>query len=331
MGTLTLRDAFSGRRVAAEPRALVIHAQGDWLRSIQDGKFDFFTKLVRQATRAGVASRIVAADGTASGVLLEQDHINIIVGDAPSYGPNRLHALPGYIWGFWYLDEVGVFANSSLRFARFNADEIDQEKAEYFFNGVTGYMLRENVSKLAQEDRMRTPLQSAAATVFCQEIDGGDAPRAHYLTTEEILRTTARTCADQRVYVKPHPNQSKLRRKEILDICADYQNVVVSDASVHDLIEASACVVTQNSAAGFEALMQRRCVITCGRCDYWHATLTPKRKSDLVEALKYGPDAMADFPYPKYLYWFLDRNCLEPAKEEFERRAWARIKEKVFL
>lgn len=326
----TLRSAFATRRATQEPHALVIHAQGDWLKSIQDGKFEFFTKLVRQATRAGVASRIVSAEGTASRLLLEQDHINIVVGDLPSYGPNRLHALPGYLWGFWYLDEVGVFANSSLRFARFNPDTVDREKAEYFFNGVSGYMLRENVSKLAQEARQQSPLQSAAATVFCQEIED-TPPRSHYLTTEDMIRTAAEACREGRVYVKPHPTQSKLRRKEILAICADYAHVVVSEASVHDLIQASACVVSQNSAAGFEALMQRRCVITCGRCDYWHATLTPKTKKDLSEALTYGPDAMSEFPFAQYFYWFLDRNCLEPAKVEFESRAWARIKEKFFL
>lgn len=325
-----LRSAFGARRQMSEPHALVIHAEGDWLKSIQDGKFDFFSKLVRLATRQGVASRIVAADSSTSNLLLDQDHINIVVGDLPSYGANRLHALPGYLWGFWYLDEIGVFANSSLRFARFAPEQIDEDKAQYFFNGVSSYMLQENVSKLGQEDRMKSPLEPAEATVFCQEIE--TAPRrAHYLTTEEMIRTTASICKDGKVYVKPHPNQSKSGRKAILDIAADYQNVQVSDASVHDLSQAATRVVTQNSAAGFEALMQRRCVITCAKSDFWHATLTAKRISDLKEALQFGPEAMAGFAYDKYLYWFLDRNLLEPAKDEFEKRAWARIKDKFFL
>lgn len=325
-----LRSAFVQRRQTPEPHALVIHAQDGWLKSIQDGKFDFFTKLVRHAVRQGVASRIVAAGGQTSQLLLDQHHINIIVGDMPSFGPNRLHALPGYVWGFWYLDEVGVFANSSLRFARFAPEQIDQEKAEYFFNGVSSYMLRENVSKLGQEVRMKSPMHEAAATVLCQEIEHAPV-RTHYLTTEEMIRTTASASKGARVYVKPHPNQSKAARKAILDISADYQNVEVSDASVHDLIDAARVVVTQNSAAGFEALMQRRCVVTCAKSDYWHATLTAKRVSDLKEALTYGPEAMADFPFEKYFYWFLDRNSLESSKQDFEKRAWARIKDKFFI
>ena len=42
-------------------------------------------------------------------------------------------------------------------------------------------------------------------------------------------------------------------------------------------------------------------------------------------------EAMADFEYEKFFYWFLERNALEPAKEEFEKRAWARIREKFFI
>lgn len=325
-----LRAPFVFRRGASAISALVIHAEGSWHDSIKADKFDFFTKLVRHATKQGLTSRVVSAESNTSKLLLTQNHIHIMVGDLPGYAPGRLHAVPTHVWGFWYLDEVGVRWNSSLRFARFCPAEVDADKAEYFFNGVSGYMLRENVSNIPQEVRMKNPMQEAAAVVYCQEID--DAPtRSHYLGTEQMIRVTASTCAGEKVYVKPHPNQSKAVRKAIMDVAADYQNVIVSDASIHDLTDASRMVVTQNSAAGFEALMQKRCVITCAKSDYWHATLTPRRESDLREALKFGPEAMADFPYEKYFYWFLDRNCLEPAKEEFAKRAWARIKDKVFL
>lgn len=325
-----VKTSLSARRIATEPRSLVIHAEDSWLDSIRADKFDFFTKLVRHATEEGITTRTTDADGSASKLLLDQDHINIVVGDRPRYGRNLLHAMPTYVWGFWYLDEVGVHWNSSIRFSRFCAADVDADKAGYFFNGVTGYMLRENVSKFPQEPRMNAPLAPAAAVVFTQEIEDY-VNRSHYLTAEQMIRTTAATCADHKVYVKPHPTQSKTARKAIIDIAAEYRNIEISDASLHDLIEASTSVVTQNSAAGFEALMQKRCVITCAKSDYWHATLTPRRETDLREALTYGPETMADFPFEKYLYWFLDRNCLEPAKDEFIKRAWARIRDKAYF
>ena len=217
----TLTSPHLARPATQEPRALVIHAHGDWLKSVQDGKFDFFKKLVRTATARGTTSRIVAADGAASRLLLGQDHMHILVGCPPSYGRGQLHALPGHVWGFWYLDEVGTFQHSSLRFARFCADTVDADRAAYFFNGVTSYMLRENVSNRPQEPRLDKPLDPAAATIFCQQNELGPE-RSHYLTTEQMIRVTARTCAEERVYVKPYPDQTKLARKALIDLVADY-------------------------------------------------------------------------------------------------------------
>lgn len=312
------------------PRSVVIHAEENWLKPIRDGQFDFFTKLEARLKTEGLATHLVDADSRSSRLLLDGDGVHILVGERPAYGPRILHALPTYIWGFWYLDEIGAFWNSSIRFGRFHPAEIDADKADYFFNGVTGYMLRENVSKIAQEVRMPQPLQPAAVVVFCQDIETR-RDRSHYLTTEQMIRAAAQHRRDRTVYVKLHPHQSKAMRRDILAVCNDYPSIRVSEASVHDLIQASDVVLTQNSAAGFEALMQRKPVVTCAKSDYWHATLTAKSAGDLRDALTYAAEALADFPYEKYLYWFLDRQCLEPAKEVFAARVWARIREKALF
>lgn len=325
-----IRSPRAARRIGSDGKTVVVHADDGWLQKIRDGEIDFFTKLSKRISREGLALRVTATGGTSSKMLMAQDHVHIVVGDQPGYGRNMLHASPAYIWGFWYFDEVGINWNSSLRFAHFDPKLINQEKAEYFFNGMSSYMLRENVSRLPQDNRSETALPSAAATVFCQEIETR-ADRSHYLTTETMIRTTAEQNRDALVYVKLHPSQSKMERVRIMTICSDYTNIKISDASVHDLSQAAEIVVTQNSAAGFEALLQKKPVITCARSDFWHATLSPKRPSELVEALKFGASAMAGFDYAKYLYWFLDRKCLEPQKTEFATRAFGRIRDKAFL
>lgn len=87
-------------------------------------------------------------------------------------------------------------------------------------------------------------------------------------------------------------------------------------------------MVTQNSAAGFEAsmLMQKKLVITCAACDYHHATVVAKRPALLVQALHAAPLSQTGFDDEKYLYWFLAQNLLDPAKAEFADLAWARVK-----
>ncbi|WP_226554030.1 capsular polysaccharide export protein, LipB/KpsS family [Celeribacter naphthalenivorans] len=167
-------------------------------------------------------------------------------------------------------------------------------------------------------------------TILCQPSET-ETPSARYLSTEQMIATAANYDRDALVYVKPHPHQTKQGRRQILEICENHPNVKLSDASIHDLIEAARVVITQNSSAGFEALMQKKPVITCGKTDYWHATLTPRTVPDLKAAIEFGPETMAEFDYEGYFHWFLERQCLEPAKDNFAARAWARIKDKLML
>lgn len=325
-----LKSPLAARNIPKGVKSCVIHGYGSWFASIGEGRHDFFTKLVPKLIREGITPYLVEGNSRTSRTLLSENHVHIIVGGPPMFGPTLLHAFPSYIWGFWYFDEVGFGPDSSLRFARFCSDEVEREKADYFFNGVTGYMLRENVSKLRQEPRMDAPLRHATSTILCQMIEN-ETPRTHYLTTAEMIATAADFDTDAIVYVKPHPHHTKQGRRRILEICEDHPNVKVTDASIHDLIEAARVVVTQNSSAGFEALMQKKPVITCAKSDYWHATLTPKTTSDLRAAIEYGVETMSSFDYDGYFYWFLEKQCLEPAKDNFLPRAWARICEKLML
>lgn len=325
-----LKSPLSARNIPAGYKSAVIHAYGSWLNALVENKHDFFTKLSQRLSRQGLSPYLVEGNSRTSRGLLEQSHLHIIVGGPAMYGAGILHAFPSYLWGFWYFDEIGHGWNSSLRFARYSSDEVDAEKSAFFFNGVTGYMLRENVSKLGQEPRMDAPLRLATATIFCQPTDPAH-PRHNYLSIEQMIETASTYDKDALVYVKPHPNQSKATRRRILETCEDYPNVKTTDASIHDLIEASRVVITQNSTTGFEALMQRKPVITCAKSDYWHATLTPKTVADLRAAIEFGPETMRDFDFEGYFHWFLEQHCLEPSKDNFADRAWARVREKLML
>lgn len=302
--------------------SVVLHADAYWHSAIREGRIDFFDRLQKKLVDQGVPTRLVPLDGAASKVLLAQDHVNILAGGGPRIGRNLLYAAPAYVWGFWYLDPRGLHWRSSIRRAEFDAQAIDGERAAYFFNGVTGHMLRENVSRSPQA--ARSDQEPAAAVIYCQE-EAAAETSCNLLTTEEMIRTTAHAAAGP-VYVKLHPEQSPAEARRIAGIVARHPNVRLSGASVHDLNAAARVIVTQSSAAGFEALMQKKPVITCARTDFWHATLTPRSAADLADAVRYGPQAMAGFDYEAYFWWFLEDQCLEPQKAEFGDRVWARIR-----
>ncbi|MDO6457079.1 hypothetical protein Q4560_11205 [Celeribacter halophilus] len=325
-----IKSPLAARNIPAGLKSCVIHGYGNWHESIAQGQHDFFTKLLPKLEEKGFATYLVEGGSRTGRALLNTDHFHIIVGGPAMYGPTILHACPSYIWGFWYFDELGYGHNSSLRFARYHSDPEMREAAEYFFNGVTSYMLQENISKFAQEPRLEAPLPPSSATILCQPSEIGK-PGTRYLSLEQIIPEAARYDSDAPVYVKPHPHQSKQGRRRILGICEDYPNVKLTDASIHDLIAAARVVITQNSSAGFEALMQKKPVITCGKTDYWHATLTARTVGDLKTAIEFGPQTMAEFDYEGYFHWFLERQCLETAKDNFVARAWSRICDKLML
>ncbi len=311
---------------------VVIHADGAHLAELVTGTDGFFPKLAERALRDGIQTRAVRAHSKVAEMLQAPGlgHVHIVFGDRPNYAPDVLHVAPGPVKGFWYLDEVGVGANSSIRFGQFAPERLDKDAAEWFFNGVVSWMLEHNISPVDQPARIDPPAPKARVTIFCQEIERHPF-RAHYLTTEQMIRTVAEHETDRAIYVKPHPLQTKPMRRDIMATAQDYPNVQVTDASVHDLIAAADLVVTQNSRAGFEALMQKKPVVTCAKSDYWQATLTARTPEDLREAMDFGKAAMEDFPYEKYFYWHLHRHLLEVAKEDFADRAWKRIVEKAFI
>ncbi len=317
-------DARPKRRAGLGGRSVVVHAALPWLAPIRGGQVPFFTGLARRLAAEGVAMRVTALGGAASQVLAEQDHLHVVVGGPAPRGMNALHAGPAHVPGFWYLDGAGTKENSSIRCKRFDPGRVDGAEAEHFFNEVSGFMLRENVSNLPQP--ARAPQEEAAAAIFLQR-RADEEVSGRRLSTEEMIRGTAEAAAGRPVFVKPHPDSAPRLIRRIEALCEGLENVRLSRASIHDLAQAAEVVVTHASSAGFEALMQKKPVITCAAADYRHATLSPRDTADLRLAVREGAREMADFPFGKYFYWFLGRQCLEPRDAAFEERAWARIRE----
>lgn len=152
-----------------------------------------------------MATGLLQAGQPASNMLLQnRTHVHILIGPRQPSRPGILHAHPGYLRGFWYLDPVGVNMASSLLRRSFKLDQIDAKTARFFFNGVTSWNLRQNVSKFPQA--MRALLPSAYAVIFLQDIEHFASP-AHYIDSAKMLTLVAREADGARVYVKLHPAQ----------------------------------------------------------------------------------------------------------------------------
>jgi len=307
----------------SEPDALIVHAHGKRYNAVAQGRLSFFERIAEHGLSLGIPSYLVDQSDIASKILRDSNHINIIFGPSQEDGENIFHADESYIVGFWYLDPKGVFWNSSLQEKSFDQTKIDIKKATYFFNGVSGFMTRENYSKRPQSDRAASTLPGAQAVIFTQNIEKYMRP-IHHLTLREIVETTA-SGSDELVYLKPHPLFDAGALKSLADICKPFPNVQISNASVHDLIQASGLVISQNSAAGFEAMMHQTPAILCAECDYHHGAMTARTPQQLTDAIQNAPSFAKSFPFTKYFYWFLHDQMLEVQKPDFADRAWTRL------
>lgn len=313
---LTLIDRLGQTDFGKGP--VIVHASETWFRALREGRFAFFNKLAAKARSEGHGVFLIRAERKAAQRLFEKPYLHILIGPILPQGPHILHAHPHYIWGFWMLDPSGVHGRAAQADRVFDPDVIDHRAARYFFNGVTGYMRRENVSKLPQP--ARAPIDGAYATIFAQDIEHFKQP-LHYVPMAEVITRTAQAAQGRRVYLKLHPAGDAARNATLSEVARGC-GVTVSAASVHDLIAVSDRIVTQTSAVGFEALMHKKPVILCGRTEYHHAAWVVEEGIDLPRALEAAPVALASFPYEDYFYWVLAVHGFEPAKEEFADRVW---------
>ena len=309
-----IADLDAGRR------RLIVHAAESWHAAVMGGRFDFFVKLAATARAEAVQPLLVKAERPASQRLLGQRGLHLLIGPRHPVAPNVLHVHPGYLWGFWYLDPQGVNYRSSLGQLTFDPQGIDPQEAADFVRELRDRLVAANVSKFPQA--ARAPLPPAYAAIFVQEIESYGTP-VHHLTSETMLRVTAAAAGGAPVLVKLHPAQSADTAARLTALAATLRGVQVTAASLHDIAAAARVIVTQNSAAGFEALVQQRPVIICAISDYHAATLVARTPAALTEGLREAPARLAAFPYDAFLYWFLRQHQFQPAAPDFAARVWA--------
>lgn len=311
------------RQLESRLRPLILHAEEAWFRHILEGHCDFFEKIGAAAQAQGYKPLLIHAENLLSFELLDSNHLQIVIGPKRPKGARIFHAQPSYLKGFWYLDPQGYYWNSSLVDQEFDPQWVDSNAAVGFFSELRDHVLRHNISKRAQDRQIPGGLAPADVAIFVQDIEKY-RQSVHYLNTAEMI-TTACASVTGRVYIKPHPLQDAQSLCQLQTLCENIENAELSTASVHDLIAASAVVLSQNSAVGFEALLQRKPVLTCARTDYHHATLVCHTSKELQENLRRAAEAFTDFPFERYVYWFMGQQMLEPQRSDFPDRAWARL------
>lgn len=312
---------------AGQRRGVVVHASETWAQSVGRGDFGFVENLAQVVAQSGMGCWLLRAESRAARAALQRRAgplRHLLIGSAPHRGAWDFHILPAYVPGFWLMDPHGVHAAASIARAEFDPATVDPTRAAAFFARLQREVLGQNRSTFDQAPR-GTALPAATAAVFVQDIDDWRRP-VHYLDTETLLGTVADACAGGLVLVKLHPRQKPERAALVRRIVAARPGLTLTEASVHDVVAAAAVTVCQSSATGFEALLQRRAVISCAATDYHHACTVAHSPAGLRAALAGAAASQAArFDHARYLWWYLAHHCLEPAAPDFAARLATRL------
>jgi hypothetical protein len=300
---------LTGARLAALPDTLVFHARDKLAAGLGKGYFRLLEALAAHAGAAGWGVEIVEFSPKGQDLAVGcPRHLHVFMDDRPVYAANAVHAVPTYLHGFWYFDEIGSRNNSLQRLRRFDPRPMSADWAREFHAKLVRTFVDANLTKFPQADRGAEAVEPGCLAFFAQDFKPPRYHR-HHMGVCEMIDAALAVRGRRALYIKLHPNQT-LEETEVLARYHDpAAGVHVTQASIHDLLAAADCVLTVTSAAGFEAFLHRKPVVLGGQTDFWQNAITltdPARMGDAIAA------AMGRvWPHEKFLVWFLRQNCLE--------------------
>lgn len=311
----------------AIPKALAggqvafIHARRDIRRLIRDGQLPFYNRLCPLLSDMGYDISLMPFYRPPYLRWVNKRCLHIYRGPGqPRRGPGILHVAKGYLPWYWYIDPMGHRVNSNIAAKTFDPRTIDPEPANELFKKLRRRTVRQGASVRGQTDRGLEDVANGAIAIMLQRMVPGEGPKDAICTEAEMVRAVVAARGGHAVVIKYHPfGATKDVRRAVEDVVDPANGVHLVEANVHDILEAAAMVCTQTSGAGFEALLHRTPTLLFAGADYHHGAIT-------VQSLDSLPDAIAStkgrsFPYPKYVYWFLEQNLFRENGEDLHDRA----------
>ena len=224
--------------------------------------------------------------------------------------PGQFHLKVGTYRGHVVMDNAGYsgwasIANEPLEklIAGIEAGEAEQQWQRLYKENVEG-----GLSKYQQADEA-APLVDDFIFLPTQVLDDTVSVHADVDSLTLIHELAAWNRKTGRpVVVKRHPLCKFQSVQDALDTYAAAGSIIVSNASIHDLIRKAACVVTVNSGVGAEALIHLKPVISTGGSDYAAATTRIRTCEELRDVLdRQAWRSVSDGDVKKFLWLYTKR------------------------
>ena len=292
----------------AGPDTLFFHARGKLAASLAAGKFKLLAAFAAHAAAAGWGVRILQYSAASRAMVEAGGHLHVLMEDHPLYAPNCFHAVPSYLRGYWYFDEVASRNNSSHRLRPFDPRPMSEAFGNRFQAKLLEQFAGKNFSKFSQAGRGGEAIAPGCIVYFAQDFL---PPRfhKHYMSVTGMIDAGLAARGARAFHIKPHPNQSPAELATLKAYHRPEAGVFVTNASIHDLLAACDLVLTLTSAVGFEGFIHGKPLVLGGQTDFGQNAVTLTDPARMADAMA---EALArDWPHGRFLVWYLKRNCLE--------------------
>ncbi|MGP5648910.1 capsular polysaccharide export protein, LipB/KpsS family [Psychrobacter celer] len=233
--------------------------------------------------------------------------------------PNWLHVQESTLAGRCSVDTQGFagyskMANDFSKIEEYTSN-IDQSTLDENFNYLYQEYVVNNVSKYHQNEKAFVS-EGEYVFVALQVLTDIVADIA-FFDGIQMLKTIAEYYKNTatKVVVKRHPYCNSLSMQVLIETLVSEGSIVVSDASIHNIIANAKAVFVVNSGVGFESLMHLKPVVVCGQCDYAYAVSNQvKTPTELLRCLETDNFSVNEKKVKKLLYYYA--NIYNPKLEK---------------
>jgi hypothetical protein len=230
-------------------------------------------------------------------------------------GTGWLNSSLAYLPGFWHVNPVGILADSPASNYSFETNAVRRSAADQFFERLCRRFVEERSSRYRQKIE-RSVIPDNCVAVFLQ----GRYPyfrKQNYMTMEDMIKEVVDGCPNHRVVVKPHPLERDYGMQSIDRVRQAGYRFDVTDANVHDILDASIAVASVNSSVSFEGFMHRKPSVVFGRTDFQSLVETVRAPGQFAAALATVRDREWDFA--GMLHWYFKCHTIRVRSNKFER------------
>ncbi len=226
-------------------------------------------------------------------------------------GERVLNTAIAYLNPFFYADPLGIYFESSLSTARFDASAVPVRPAARFFETLRERHVLPRKSRYAQPEPVEDFPEGAIA-VFLQDWSE-PVERARHMDAPAMVEAVIAGAGGRPVIVKPHPRNRGEETLLLLHELRGRAGVTVTQANLHDILARAAVSVSISSSVAMEGMLHRVPALLFGRSDLHHCAETVTEAAGFAPALHRA--LQRDWPFEAFLFWFLRQQNLRSGPE----------------